>query len=289
MTMRKILASGIIPAALCAVFLFVCGKEAPCQSAPAAQVVYIKGIAKVKGAGSADWLVAQTGQKVQEGDIIKTEPDSSAELAFGDGLKNIVNVFPDSQMVISKFDPGTARLEQGRVFLLIRSLKGGSTFEVRTPTAVSGARGTGWGMQHGASGDSVQGFEHTIYVAGLNDKGELLGLTDLKEGWETSLLQGAGPGKFSHLSREERDLWRIWRENALRHVKEFKERLSGGSGAAGVSGSQGAEDRLEHIERESERTEDSRIERRNERNENRGGGGGGGEGGGGGPVDRGDY
>lgn len=255
----------VLVLAVTALCYYACPDTLKAESAPAAQIIKASGTAKVKTAASGEWVDAKEGMKVKVGDVIKTDAGSTVELAVGVGLSNVINIFPGSQLVISKFDPGVVNLEEGRVFSLIKDLKKGSTFEVRTPTAVSGARGTGWGAHLKDNVTEVQGFEHTAYVAGLNDKGELIGLTDLQEGWKTSLLKGEGPGKLLRLSEEEKSAWKKWKKEALGHLRE---RNGKQAGAPAVSGSEDME-RLEHranvldrVERETERSQQNKEDRR---------------------------
>lgn len=253
---------------LIGLFLNLGATESMCQSKGIAEIIYVSGIAKIKTPSSGDWVDVQEGMIVKEGDIIKTEADSNVELAFGEGLSNIINIFPNSQLVISRFTPGLVKLEEGRVFSLLKKLKKGSSFEVRTPTAVAGARGTGWGVNLEDNGTDVQGFEKTVYVAGLDDKGGLLGLANLTEGWKTFLGPGEGPAKFLQLSEDEKNFWLIWKTGALNHLRDFKKRKieNQGSGSQDEKGNMEKLDHrakiLERVERETERIEQIKRDRR---------------------------
>jgi hypothetical protein len=245
--------------------LVCCGIHQPgamAQSAQVAEIVYVSGTVRIKTITAPGWVDAKEGMVVKEGDIIKTEVDSNAELAFGEGLKNILNVFPSSQLVISKFKPGCVKLEEGRVFSLIKSLEKGSTFEVRTPTAVAGARGTGWGVGLQDDSTEVQDFEQTVYAAGLNGDGILVGLANLKAGWKTLLSGGQGPGGLLKLTPEEVTSWKAWKKAALMHVKNFKKWKHGKSGAEKLLISERRARILERIERETGRAEEIRRDRR---------------------------
>ncbi|MFA4842922.1 MAG: FecR family protein, partial [Candidatus Omnitrophota bacterium] len=239
-------------------------------------IIYVSGTVKVKTPISPDWIDAQEGMIVKAGDVIKTDADSRAELAFGERLDNIINVFPSSQLVISSLDQGLVKLEEGRVFSLIKKLNKGSTFEVRTPTAVAGARGTGWGTGFLNSLTQVQGFEKSVYVAGLDENNNLSGLKDMPEGFGTSVPKRGGPAKFFRLSEEEIQSWRAWLKEARSHLDRYKEK-KGQGGEAQSEKLEKAESRsrvLERVERETTRTEEIRRDRRT-----RGGSSGGKEGG----------
>lgn len=248
-----------------AVFLFMSSVfDASAQTMSVAEIIYVSGTVRIKTPASPDWIGAREGMIIKEGDIIKTEADSRAELAFGERLDNIINVFPNSQLVISSLDPGLVKLEEGRVFSLIKKLGKGSSFEVRTPTAVAGARGTGWGTSFLNSLTQVQGFEKSVYVAGLDENNNLSGLKDMPEGFGTSVPKGGGPVKFFRLNEEETQSWRAWLTDARNHLGRYKEK-KGQGGEAQSEKLEKAQSRsrvLERVERETDRTEELRRDRR---------------------------
>lgn len=250
--------------ALTAGFCYIAAADATGQSAQVAEIVHITGIVKIKASDSVQWLDAKKGMKVKEGDILKTEADSTAELGFGKGLSSIINVFPNSQLVISKFEPGRIELNNGRVFALIKGLKKGSTFEVRTPTAVTGARGTGWsaGYQNGQT--EVDGFEQTVYVAGLDENGNPLGLEDLLEGYKTLVSEGKGPEKFSELSDAEKDAWRKWKRDAIAFLEQYKKENGIDSKTEAMEELESRVKLLDRVDRETSRSDENKRDRRNQ-------------------------
>lgn len=237
--------------------------DADSQAARVAEIIYVSGAVRIKTSASPDWVDAQEGMIIKEGDIVKTGDGSSAELAFGEELDNIINVFPNSQLVISSMNPGLVRLEEGRVFSLIKKLSKGSRFEVRTPTAVAGARGTGWGTGLLNDITQVEAFEKSVYVAGLGENNKLSGLRDMPEGFGTSVAKG-GPGEFLRLSGEQMLSWRAWFRQAREHLAKYKAK-KGRSSRPESEKLEEAENRsriLERVERETDRTEELRRDRR---------------------------
>lgn len=106
-----------------------------------------------EGAPSA--LPVRVNDPVSIGDIVRTKSDGKAELTFKDGT--VVRVAPKSRLRIDEylFDVDNTRKE-GRLYLFRGKLRaivsktravipvaaGVSTFNVNTPTAVAGVRGT---------------------------------------------------------------------------------------------------------------------------------------------------
>ncbi len=200
--------------------------KAAAQPINVAEVVHAQGEVRLKSTTVRKWIDVEVGMKVKEGDTIKTGTDSRAELAFGKNLKNIINVFSNSQLTVTKFQPGVINLTEGRVFTLIEKLDKGSTFEVRTPTAIAGARGTGWetAAQRRQKRTVVKGFERKVYIAGLDKKGRAIGKIDLKPGFRSVIERQKRPGIASRLTKHEKRQWRSWEKSAKRRVKEFKKK-----------------------------------------------------------------
>jgi len=204
----------------------MCLPKAMAQPVHVAEVVHVEGEVRVKSATIKEWVNAEPGMKVKEGDIVKTGVDSRAELAFGEKLKNIISVFANSQLIVAKLNPGVINLTDGRVFTLIEKLDKGSTFEVRTPTAVAGAKGTGWetALSGRQKNTIVKGYARKVYIAGLDKKGNLIGKRDLDKGFKSIIERGKRPGLAKRLSRHEKRQWKKWKGSAKKRVKKFKKR-----------------------------------------------------------------
>ncbi|MFH1790888.1 MAG: FecR family protein [Candidatus Omnitrophota bacterium] len=194
------------------------------QSVNAAEIIHVAGDVTVKSVAAKAWAAAEVGMQVKEGDTIRTGPASKAELAFGKDLRNIISVFPNSQLTVSAFQPGLVHLTEGRVFTLIGRIEKGSTFEVRTPTAVAGARGTGWetAIQRKEAQTTVKGFERKIYVAGLDENGNLIGRKNITAGFKSVIRKHKSPGAARRLDRAETRQWKQWKSSAERHTGAFR-------------------------------------------------------------------
>jgi|SRR5208283_4311401 len=91
--------------------------------------------------------LAAAGAPVQWGDVITTDRGGRARIALDDG--SILNVGSDSQLKVVQHDAANQKtnlqLNYGRLRAsAVRLARAGSTFEVRTPTAVAGVVGTGF-------------------------------------------------------------------------------------------------------------------------------------------------
>mgnify|MGYP006280686915 CR=1 FL=1 len=114
------------------------------QSGTGAGVVeFLQGDVRINGSP------AEFGQEVAVGDWVQTGPDAAVDIIF-DGA----NVFRLGSNTVASLSIGADRQEvdlkfgsMGAVFERLRTLTGRGTFDVRTPTAVGGVRGTSFFMR----------------------------------------------------------------------------------------------------------------------------------------------
>jgi hypothetical protein len=103
----------------------------------------------VKSQGG-DWMPAKDGMVILPGDQVKTTDSSSVELVMDAGKTGKVEIKEGSlfRILQAESDPSTGDkrtvldLALGKILVKVESLKGNSKFEVRTPTALTGVRGT---------------------------------------------------------------------------------------------------------------------------------------------------
>ena len=185
-----------------AAFLFV-----PCYAfAQVAKIVDVGGKVTVKTDASADWKKAKVNMVLNKDAELETKENSYCTLAFDEEQKNIVTLKQNSRIRIDSIKPGAVFLPQGRVFSLIKNLPKNATFEVRTPTAVAGARGTGWVTQTEGDHVSEKCFDDVIYVQGLDPQGNITGETDLPQGSGMD-IQGGQLGSRHTLGDDDYKEW----------------------------------------------------------------------------------
>ncbi len=161
-----------------AAFLFV-----PCYAfAQVAKIVDVGGKVTVKTDASADWKKAKVNMVLNKDAELETKENSYCTLAFDEEQKNIVTLKQNSRIRIDSIKPGAVFLPQGRVFSLIKNLSKSEKFEVRTPTAVAGARGTGWITEYKGACVSEKCLDDVTYVQGLDPQGNITGEANLPQG-----------------------------------------------------------------------------------------------------------
>lgn len=120
------------------------------EEARFAAIKTMKGMVEVKIANS-DWLPAQEGMVLHIEDEIRTGKDSMAELVLDEaGATGWLEIKEMTRMKLNTLDLNSLTGEKrtmldvaiGRVMVHVEKLEGDSKFEVRTPTATMGVRGT---------------------------------------------------------------------------------------------------------------------------------------------------
>ncbi len=118
-----------------------------------------QGTVELKRAGSSDWRPIADIKTVKAGDTVRTGGGSSVELSWVDGTR--MALAENTELVVRKFTFNTAKqvstslfsLRLGRIWIrLVDTLRAGSKFEVATPTATAGVRGTLFSVAVGLEG-----------------------------------------------------------------------------------------------------------------------------------------
>lgn len=114
-----------------------------------AKITFLKGKAEVQRGGSLIWAPAMLRMSLTSGDRIATEEGSEVEIKLDDG--SVLKMKDKSLLVIERMDRQkkplitVTRLQalSGKILGCIRKLSSKeSKFEINTPTAVAGIRGT---------------------------------------------------------------------------------------------------------------------------------------------------
>ena len=141
-------------------------------------VAEIEGQAEVMRAGAAEWVALKPGDAVQLGDQVRTPAGSKLKLLFRDD--SVLTLAPNSHLKVDESVVGTAPVSSFSLFMgAIRAVvtdrygAQGARFEVETPTAVAGVRGTGFITAYDATRDetTVLGLFDTTGVRSKIDPG----------------------------------------------------------------------------------------------------------------------
>jgi hypothetical protein len=143
------------------------------QQPERAELTNFSGTVDVLLEGADGYVSAQDGMMLEAGDKIKTGSGASAELSFNEDNTNLVRISENSAVKVSFSGDEKLEMDEGEVFTSISNLPSGSAFEIRTPTAVSGARGTDWVTKVTEEGTDVEAMDNTPYVRHFQTDGTL--------------------------------------------------------------------------------------------------------------------
>jgi hypothetical protein len=224
------------------VFIFLFLLIASPLFAQTARIIDIKGKVFVKSNAGATWQVALVNMSLEKNTEVKTEADSSCTLAFDKGLKNIVTLKQNSLIRINSIMPGDIFLPEGRVFSLIKNLPKGEQFQVRTPTAIAGARGTGWITHSHNRVTGVFCFEDAVFIQGLDNSGGSVGGVVLSSGNGINVGQGGTFSETFPLGGSENSEWSDYTNSLGLIISEAETYTEpAGNNAGGVPGEDASE------------------------------------------------
>lgn len=200
--------------------------------AQAAKIIDIKGDVSIKKDAKGDWQKAKLDALLNKDAQVKTGLKSECTLAFDEELANVVTIKEKTVVTLESIMPGKIYLPEGRVFSLIDNLAKAEEFQVRTPTAIAGARGTGWSTFSGPGGSTVSSFDDTVYVQGLDSNGNVTSEEDLSDGYGLNIGPDGTLGDMFELTDNDLRDWEGFRNN-LENVRGDIENEGSDSGETG--------------------------------------------------------
>jgi len=163
----------------------------------------VKGQVQVKSAQSGKVSRARIGSKVLPGDVIRAGKDSRAKVVMVDN--NEINISPDTQIKIEKyeFDPGNNKKDvllnviYGKVRSKVEQKYDGRTskFQVKTPSAVAGVRGTNFLTSYSAEtgASQVVTFEGSVEFGKPGPGGQIIDSVQVTPGTMAEVGKGGAP------------------------------------------------------------------------------------------------
>ena len=218
-----------------------------------AEIIYTKGEVKMQGQGDISWITAEEGMLVTDGDKIKTSKSSAAEIALDEDADNVIRIEEQTEFKLEDKIDKRAELLSGEILALMDALEPGSSFEVRTPTAVCGVTASGMFVKTDGSSTTAGCHEHGAYTKGINKDGSLTSGAKIKQGHKCIIYKFKSPGPLAPLSGKEKGKWLA-----------FKKGLMGRKGKSKSKGSSSRKviDRMKKLqERIDKRTEIQREDR----------------------------
>jgi len=131
-----------------------------------AKIVDFQGKVLVKEGFDIPWKDAKMNMLLEKDAEIKTADSSECIVAFDEELENIMAIKSNSHIKLEDINPAKVFLPQGRVFSLIDDIAKIQDFQVRTPVAIAGVRGTGKSVEHKGNKTTVKCFKGKVNVKG---------------------------------------------------------------------------------------------------------------------------
>jgi len=131
-----------------------------------AKIIDTQGKVLVKEGFDIPWKDAKINMLLEKTAEIKTADSSECIIAFDEELENIMAIKSDSHIKLEDISPVKVFLPQGRVFSLIDDIVKIQDFQVRTPVAVAGVRGTGKSVEHKGNKTIVKCFKGKVNIKG---------------------------------------------------------------------------------------------------------------------------
>lgn len=204
------------------------------------KIIDVKGSVLVKEKPASGWEKAKVNMLLNKEAELETRKNSKCTLAFDKENKNIITIKENSRIKIEGVKPGNIFLPEGRVFSLIENIKEVEKFEIKTPAAVAGVRGTGWITDHHGGGTSVGCFNDIVYTQGLDEDGNVTGEGDTPSGYGRSVGPDGLLGDLDPLGDDDYEEWNDFMDYLDDLFGEGEGR--GGPGGGSTTGPGGGDD-----------------------------------------------
>lgn len=193
------------------------------------EVTNLSGDVEVLLEDAQEYAAAEEGMLLEAGDSIKTGADASAELSFNEDNSNLARLSEETNVTALFQGDEKIELIEGEVFTTVSQLSTGSAFEIRTPTAVSGARGTDWVTKVTEEGTEVEAVDSSPYVKHFEAKGIISGEeTPIPPGQMTVVRNFQRPVPPVPMRQERRQKWQemkpLLREHGQKAVMNRNQR-----------------------------------------------------------------
>ncbi len=186
---------------VCAIFA-ICASFSGHALPEKVSIISYGGDAKVVFAGQTDSIACKPGMLLEAGARLITGKNSFIEIAFDENADNIVKVEEETEVIIKLSGIDKIELVDGEMFTLLQALDGKETFQVRTPFATCGARGTGWRTKTDGNTTDVAVIRDKVYIRGINKDGsDMEKKFWVKEGFERKVNKFERPGKTQKIDK----------------------------------------------------------------------------------------
>ena len=191
----------------------------PTQAETTAKINVGRGEVHVKSIYGA-WRNIKEGERIDKGSQIQIGQEARCDLLIGN--ENVVRLEPGTLLEIRSLDPVRLEMPNGELFARVKKIKKGSTFEVKTPTAIATVRGTGWWQ----SAEKISVFEGLVQVDGAADEA-----IELSAGSSVEISETGGVSKPEPIAEEETIEWKDFESESQETLAQYENAEPGDSGS----------------------------------------------------------
>lgn len=193
----------------------------------AAEITYVKGSVQVQFSAEQQWKRAEAGMQIDMGDRIRTARRSKADIVLDEENNNFIRIEEQTLVILNSTYPGEINrfdLSHGKIYANIEEAKAGLTYEVSTPSAVAGVRGTGWSGESSKKGDEVATYEGSVFVKAFGKMKDLISEITVPKGFKAMIARFGAAGALIELTRGEMQRWRQAKQDASKRIKSRRKR-----------------------------------------------------------------
>jgi len=175
-------------------------------AADSAEVVSVTGSVQARPVSAEEWTRVEKGMRLAAGDLVRTARNSVAEVALDADKKNTIRIEPKTLVTLGSATADTIDrldLAKGKVYANLENIKSGLSFEINTPSAVAGVRGSAVSVYVERDSDEIVALKHTVYVKAYNVDKQLISEIMLPEGFKTMIERFGEPSIFYQISSRE--------------------------------------------------------------------------------------
>lgn len=193
------------------------------SEAPKAEVLFSSGTVELKLAEETAYVAVEEGVFLQAGDQIRTGSGSYVELGFNEEESNIVRLDADSYAILVLKGEEQLELLKGKAFATIGDLPANASFEIRTPTAIVGVRGTDWLTTVEDDATGVEAYDGNPYIKSMNEDGTFAKeATIVTAGYKTLVKRFQQPMKPQKISPQLLAQWKEKRDTIHQHAQDTR-------------------------------------------------------------------
>lgn len=191
------------------------------QQTTRAELISFSGPVQVLLKDADGYSSPEEGLLLEPGDKLLTSSSASAEISFNDDNTNMIRLGENTAAILLLEEEIKIELTEGEAFAAIQNLPAGSSFEIRTPTAVSGARGTDWVTTVTDTGTDIEAVDSVPYVRHFENSGQVSSqLTYLQAGQATTVMKFKPPAPPRTMHTARRAQWQTVKQTVKIKAQE---------------------------------------------------------------------